>query len=934
MPPEIPPHKTLGMPLKLFRCLSGYGIFPGWRTIVLCSMLLPLLSTLTLAESVWLEAEDAVETNFPPPEQNPFAPQAFWEEDLLSGGQWLGLYWNPKELSQPFIELDFSTTTSGTFALYSRKFFTFGNFRWQIDGGAWHEVPQSLHEPLDSVSLRDNASEKITLSWHYMGSVPLEPGKHRLRIEPRIFKSPQPRPGNPALPGLPLGYDAFVLTSEPFFPNGRLRPGEKFPQRSGNGFAFQPDADRFLESPIDWRSLNEAYAGAGGGIISRDGQLVHRHTGDPVRFFGVNISLGPGASPETGEYLARLLAKKGVNLVRFDIMHLFHGGMDAGGNPTLTLDEASLAFLLEQLAHFKAQGIYWALTWNISTTRDVKILGGFDPQATAYETADLSPHILHDPRYQKLLLDGWQKVLQAKLPDGGTLGADPALALLTLGQQLSAVAMPGPGHLPVPEFVRAQAEAAFKNWLANKYGSVEKAHAAWKKASAQVPGEGQANLPEPSALVQASDLYHQDAVRFLLETQRRWLEKLAGAIRQSTGYQGLISFSNRSALRPDVLGLPLAWAAQSADVTERVGVFAAPYESSDNPWVISAGSRFQDRSALRFDSLPGGEAQRHLLPLQALAYGDKPTLLTEVGWAAPNRFRAEAPLLASTLAALQGVPLLAFQNLAGFNWHQSLPTTRLPVFTPATLGQFPALAYAFREGLLPGPMTAAAWEIPESAFFTLRPAKVWENLETRLDLAPETLNRAPDGAPAALYATGQIRVTPGAKQESLVVEESAAAGLQEGFIKAANGAIAWDTERGILAVKAPKFQALGGFLKQAGPQSAGQMELTSEMDFGVACLVALDSKPLDFSTKMLLQVFSEERNAGEFIEGSTSRLLRSIGRPPVVLQPISGSFSLNRPDAAEITVTALDANGYAVLPVGRADNLRLLPATMYYLLEK
>ncbi|MCX7869670.1 MAG: hypothetical protein N2322_06935, partial [Terrimicrobiaceae bacterium] len=83
-----------------------------------------------------------------------------------------------------------------------------------------------------------------------------------------------------------------------------------------------------------------------------------------------------------------------------------------------------------------------------------------------------------------------------------------------------------------------------------------------------------------------------------------------------------------------------------------------------------------------------------------------------------------------------------------------------------------------------------------------------------------------------------------------------------------------------------------------------------------------------------LQVFSEEHNTGEFIEEGPPRVLRSIGRPPLLVTPLQGTISLDRPDAREILATALDANGYPVLPVGHAQNLQLLPATLYYLLEK
>ena len=83
---------------------------------------------------IWIEAENPSAGNFPAPKDNPYRPVEFWESDPLSGGDWIGMKWTRFE-EQPFLEYTFDAPAAETYQLYARKFYTFGNFRWKIDGG-------------------------------------------------------------------------------------------------------------------------------------------------------------------------------------------------------------------------------------------------------------------------------------------------------------------------------------------------------------------------------------------------------------------------------------------------------------------------------------------------------------------------------------------------------------------------------------------------------------------------------------------------------------------------------------------------------------------------------------------------------------------------------------------------------------------------------
>jgi hypothetical protein len=107
------------------------------------------------------------------------------------------------------------------------------------------------------------------------------------------------------------------------------------------------------------------------------------------------------------------------------------------------------------------------------------------------------------------------------------------------------------------------------------------------------------------------------------------------------------------------------------------------------------------------------------------------------------------------------------------------------------------------------------------------------------------------------------------------------------------------------------------------------------MECGHILVVALDGRPLANSQRMLLQVMSEEKESGRKIEsaGSGVNRLASIGTDPWLVREMEGTLRFKRPDAARLTVTALDFNGYPQgSPVGNAASFQLQAKTLYYLI--
>lgn len=122
-------------------------------------------------------------------------------------------------------------------------------------------------------------------------------------------------------------------------------------------FDFDPPKDAFTDQALlDLRFLNEREAGENGRIIVRGEHFAHEATGEPVRFWGVNRGGWDRMSQKEWQEAARMLAKRGVNLVRFH-SGIFHGKNNEG-EPKWDVDENKLDALFYAIAALKEEGIY------------------------------------------------------------------------------------------------------------------------------------------------------------------------------------------------------------------------------------------------------------------------------------------------------------------------------------------------------------------------------------------------------------------------------------------------------------------------------------------------------------------------------------------------------------------------------------------------
>jgi hypothetical protein len=255
------------------------------------------------------------------------------------------------------------------------------------------------------------------------------------------------------------------------------------------------------------------------------------------------------------------------------------------------------------------------------------------------------------------------------------------------------------------------------------------------------------------------------------------------------------------------------------------------------------------------------------------------------------------------------------------------------------LGQFPAAALIYRRGLVaPGAVVAEVklntndlrqlkgTPLPQDASFDeLRLADVPQGTEVKPGQRLDPL----------LHYAGRAHVEftsepGGVKTRDLKPFVDHVAHT----VTSTTGELKLDYGKGLLVVNAPRAQGASGNLTASGRIELAALSISSDLDLAHVIAVALDEQPLASSRRILLQVMSEERATGFETETAAPNVkkITNIGRDPWQVKSLSGTIAFKRADAAQLKVTALDSNGQPAGAAGTANEFKLLPETLYYLL--
>jgi hypothetical protein len=707
-------------------------------------------------------------------------------------------------------------------------------------------------------------------------------------------------------------------------------------------FVFAPRPDPFKPAALDLRPLNEAFSGEHGFIEVKGDSFVHGKTGEPVRFWAVNIGeqvLREGRAAL--DRFARHLAKVGVNMVR---LHVSFWRAD----DVARVDETRRDELQQLVAALRAQGIYLDLSTFWPYWLRPKGVPGFTGFA-ADDKAWALPFF--DERLQELQRGWWKALLTAPNPYTGVpLVDDPTLAFMEILNEDGLFFWTFSPDEDLPRGEVAHLEELFGRWLGARYGGVAQAFAAWgesrllklvgwRKVGGDDADAGRAGILSLSAILERRDARARDTTEFLTDLQRRYFDGARAYLKTELGFKGSVAGSNWITADARVFGPLDKWSNAGCDYLDHHGYYSGPHEGPDAGWKIRRGDRYNDASALRFEDGKGGTSFD--LPIMDLAYNGKPSTVSEVSWTPPNRTRADMPVIAAAYGALQGTDAFAFFLARETGWATELD--KFSVQDPVIMGQFPAAALIYRGGLVRTGAVSLRFEASLRDLYQLEgiAAAAPRNLDAlrARDLGAGTAApRDAGGMDPLAFLTGRVEVNVSAQgAASRVTDLSRLIDHGAKVVRSNTGELRWDYGRGLVTIDAPAAQGVTGFLSKAGAVALGDVTISSPLDYGSILVVSMDGKPLASSRKLLLQVMSEDNNTGWSAPGTGQRTIVSVGGPPFVVKQLAGRVALRRADAPTLKVRPLDLAGYATgsgTPLGAARAVDLLPTTLYYVIEK
>jgi hypothetical protein len=446
----------------------------------------------------------------------------------------------------------------------------------------------------------------------------------------------------------------------------------------------------------------------------------------------------------------------------------------------------------------------------------------------------------------------------------------------------------------------------------------------------------------------------QDTAAFLFEVQAKFYQDTVAFLRK-LGFRGLITPSNWATASPEVFGPLEKLSYTTGDFIDRHGYFECNHKGDNAAWSIRNGHTYSDRSALRFDGPDPAKPRQFVHPVMDPHYDRKPSMISETTFCRPNRFRSEAPLYFAAYGALQdsdGIVHFAFDSSRwavkpGF-WMQ-----QWTLMTPAMMGQFPAAALIYRRGLIAPGQVLAEVKLSKSDLLHLKGTPLPQDAaldELRLADVPQGADVKPGqridplihyaGRVDVGFVTDSPRPSDGREARgegsTKVTDLAPFVNHAQKTVASSSGELKLDYGKGVLTLNAVRAQGVSGALKLAGPIDLKDLSVASELELGHIIAVALDDQPLATSSRILLQVMSEEQETGHQTEqvSPTLKRLVNIGTDPWQVRELHGTVRFKRADAAQLNVTALDFNGYPAGSAGTGQEIKLQPTTMYYLIAR
>jgi len=736
---------------------------------------------------------------------------------------------------------------------------------------------------------------------------------------------------------------------------GGLANGQETVEGDG-WWAFEPGTDSFTgEAMLDLRSLNEEVAGATG-FIGKDaaGDFV-KGDGSPIRFWAMNTNVLRELpwkqrprweeNEPSLEAHARFLAKHGVNMVR---CHSHINPAAEEGSQLTDVNEGEIDWIRRTVAAMKKEGIYTTISpyW-ANTMKSDDELWGTDWNEQHHNL------LFFDEKLQAAYKE-WLRVLFAEEnPHTGIpLAKDPAVGIIQLQNEDSLLFWTFNNLKGAP---RERLQKQYGDWLAKKYGSIEKAFEAWGSQ----PGEkddvdaGRVDFVNLFELTQPHDQPTprlDDQTEFLTTTMYEFNAEIARYLREDLGCEQLINAGNWKTANNARLGDAERFSYTANDVLATNRYFGGVHQGERRGWAIVPDDVYTSESVVRGDGTSG-------FPLNLRQVDGFPMMITESSWVFPDEFGAEGPFLVSAYGSLTGFDVFYWFATGTEQWtHPQSANGFIPsqqkwiAATPDMLGMFPAAALAFRKNYI---------ERGEPVLREHRSLdQLWQREEPKLvEGAGFDPNRDEGDTAQAVdsstinplaYFAGPINVTFDSDPSKTEVADLSKLISADGTTVTSNtGQLVLNTKEQFCTINAPKIQGVTAFFGQKDSFEFDDVKVKSGNTFAAVSAASLDGEPLKSSGKILVQVGTRTRPSGwstepveiELKEGGkvSGKKIVSYGGAPWLIEKADVQLEIANPDLTKATV--LDPNGY---PSGTIEleksnegvRFRFPEAALYVVLEK
>lgn len=830
-----------------------------------------------LADTIWIEGEDA---------QKHGVRRHGWYDsvtrDALSGGDWLS---NFQSGDAPEAEYVFEVTEPGLYHFWIRcNPIARARLSYRLGDERWKEV--DLSRTIGSTNIAsDGKPDMRFVAWVQADPVELRRGTNTIRFR---FHSANSNHG---------AIDCFLLSRRPFRPRGILKPGERSGRANPGFFAWEPDTDSFgQDALVDLSFLNEETAGESGRVRAK-GQDFVLGSGGPVKFWATNA--GPGIwrlDHDSHVYLARRLAKAGVNMVRL------HGSIYGSRDPSV--DRRRLDGLHHLVHALRSEGIYVSLSF-------------FFPLWFRLDREHQAFMVLFFDKEMQDLYRGWAKKLlgtrnpYTKLP----LGRDPAVAIVEIVNEDSHFFWTfGKKNTTAKRWNDLKSQ--YGAWLKKKYGSFDRAFEAWSgvREDGDDPGAGRIELYGAWEMTAAGQRARpktanrvRDQVEFLTGNMRGFYLDTIRFFERECGYSGLVSCGNWHVSDPAVLDALERYCYTAGDVIDHHGYFDRGHEGEASSWSVRPGHRFSSQSALHLKTnspIPFVETEGH------------PHIISEIGWPTPNMYRAEFSFLTSAYGSLQGRDGIFSFALGSAGWDERLG--KFPVSTPVTLGSFPAAALIYRRGYVREAPIVVMDRLRVEDLYALKGTSVYvtgafDQLRAASIPPGEEKRGVVAGIdPLTFYVGRVVRSFEGKPEDSYQVGVGEFIDRERKIVRSSTGELTWDYGRGLVTMNAKKAQGAAGFLGKAGSIELDDVTVRMENDYGTVTVVALDDRPVAASKKVLIQTMTIEQFYGFEATGpgNLSGRIESVGTAPCGVETFKASVTLRLEGEPPAKVVACDEHGY------------------------